>query len=174
MIAVRSVWAAVFCFLALATVHSKPPEPPQPRDAALRPIEVLSTIDGDTITARYCCGDTTTPQITVRLYGIDAPETDQPGGTEATRFVTGWLADRSLLLREHGTDRYGRIIGEILAEGSPAVLTLNTELVRRGLAWWYREYAQDDQALAQWEARAREGNRGIWKQESPVPPWEWR
>jgi endonuclease YncB( thermonuclease family) len=168
LIAAKSVWPAIFYFLALVVLHA------EPIDATLRPITVLQTIDGDTITARYRSDDAATPPITVRLYGIDAPETDQPGGAEATRFVTGWLAGRSLLLRNHGTDQYGRVIGEIFAEGVPAVLTLNNELVGRGLAWWYREYAQDDRALEQLEARARGDNRGLWKQNSPVPPWEWR
>jgi micrococcal nuclease len=51
---------------------------------------------------------------------------------------------------------------------------LNQELVRAGLAWWYRQYAKRDQVLAALEQEARAAKRGLWVEASPVPPWEWR
>ena len=38
----------------------------------------------------------------------------------------------------HATDRYGRLVGEVLL---PNGRNLGQELVRAGLAWWYRQYA---------------------------------
>lgn len=69
------------------------------------------------------------------------------------------------------TDRYGRLVGEVLL---PDGRNLNHELVRAGMAWWYRRYAQEDTTLAQLEAEARAARRGLWRDPHPVPPWEWR
>lgn len=48
------------------------------------------------------------------------------------------------------------------------------ELVRAGLAWWYRHYAPRDRELERLEAQARAARRGLWADKDPVPPWEWR
>jgi micrococcal nuclease len=51
---------------------------------------------------------------------------------------------------------------------------LNEELVREGLAWWYRKYAPDNIKLEKLEAEAREANRNLWSHKKPVPPWVYR
>jgi micrococcal nuclease len=51
---------------------------------------------------------------------------------------------------------------------------LNHEIVRAGLAWWFRRYAPDDEDLKRLEAQARQAKRGLWADAEPVPPWEWR
>ena len=52
--------------------------------------------------------------------------------------------------------------------------SLNRELVRAGLAWWYRQYAKKDADLARLEKEAREAKLGLWADADPVPPWAWR
>jgi endonuclease YncB( thermonuclease family) len=70
-----------------------------------------------------------------------------------------------------GHDRYGRIIGAIrLPDGRD----LNAELVRAGLAWWYRKYAPNDVNLQAFEETARKGKVGLWKDANPVAPWDYR
>ena len=54
------------------------------------------------------------------------------------------------------------------------MLTLNREMVRGGLAWWYRKYAPADRELEDLEAEARTAKRGLWTQAGAVPPWDWR
>ena len=49
---------------------------------------------------------------------------------------------------------------------------LNRELVKAGLAWWYRKYAAEGEKLSQAEQEAREAKRGLWVEAHPVPPWE--
>ena len=71
----------------------------------------------------------------------------------------------------HTTDRYGCLVGEVLL---PDGRSLNQELVKAGMAWWYRQYAPNDATLAQLEAEARTAKRGLWADTHPVPPWEWR
>jgi endonuclease YncB( thermonuclease family) len=48
----------------------------------------------------------------VRLWGIDAPETDEPAGPAATAALRGLISGRALACRAHAIDRYGRIVGE--------------------------------------------------------------
>lgn len=48
--------------------------------------------DGDTIVAILDQGFGDTKQIDVRLLGVWAPESNQPGGRETTQFVQDWFA----------------------------------------------------------------------------------
>jgi len=68
-------------------------------------------------------------------------------------------------------DRYGRTVGEVVL---PDGRSLNRELVRAGLAWWYQHYAPHDQDLERLEQQARAARRDLWADKDPVAPWEWR
>jgi micrococcal nuclease len=72
---------------------------------------------------------------------------------------------------EREKDRYGRSVADVTL---PDGRSLNREMVRGGIAWWYRKYAANDQVLARLEAEARQAKRGLWSQADPKPPWEWR
>jgi endonuclease YncB( thermonuclease family) len=112
-------------------------------------------VDGDTIEV---AGET------IRLFGIDAPELDQPCETDAGRWACGDWARDALSERLRGQqvtctaqerDRYGRWLAVCELDGQD----LNQALVRDGAATAYRRYSRDyvpDEATA-----AGEG-RGIW------------
>lgn len=68
-----------------------------------------------------------------------------------------------------GKDRYGRSLATLYAGD----LNANSEQVRRGMAWVYRQYARDD-SLYPVEEEARRAKRGLWSDPHPVPPWELR
>ena len=53
------------------------------------------------------------------------------------------------------------------------MMLLNTEQVRRGMAWVYRQYSKDRARYAL-ESDARAARRGLWADSQPAPPWEWR
>jgi endonuclease YncB( thermonuclease family) len=105
------------------------------------------------------------------LHGVDTPEKAQAFGTRARQFSSALAFQQTVTVRVHDTDRYGRLVGEVVL---PDGRSLNQELVRAGLAWWYRQYAPDDTTLAQLEAEARAAKRGLWADATPIPPWEWR
>ena len=70
-------------------------------------------------------------------------------------------------------DTYGRTVGKVLVDGIDA----NLEQVKAGMAWHYRKYAkeqavEDRATYAQAEDQARAGQRGLWRDPEPVPPWE--
>src|SRR5262245_61315462 len=74
----------------------------------------------------------------VQLFGIDCPETRQDGGPEARWFTTSSAMDRVVMVVPHSTDRYGRIVADVML---PDGRSLNRALISAGWAWWYAEYA---------------------------------
>lgn len=66
-------------------------------------------------------------------------------------------------------DRYGRSVARVICGETDA----NAEQVRAGMAWAYTRYLTDPSIQAS-EAEARAGERGLWSDPAPVPPWKWR
>jgi endonuclease YncB( thermonuclease family) len=107
----------------------------------------------------------------VRLHGIDCPERRQDFGAAARRLTGSLAANRTVTVRVKDVDSYGRTVGEVIL---PDGRNLNHELVRAGLAWWYRAYAPADVHLAAAENQARAAGRGLWSRPDAVPPWDHR
>jgi endonuclease YncB( thermonuclease family) len=58
-------------------------------------------IDGDTLVATVDLGYYVAANITVRLRGVNAPESREPGGPQATAFLTDLLTGRPLLVESY-------------------------------------------------------------------------
>ncbi len=132
-------------------------------------VEVLSIGDGDTITVRENGSKTT-----IRLACIDAPESSQQGGKEATNYLKQLIPTGTTVgLRTVSTDRYGRTIGEIYRNGD----SVNLKMVKQGQAVVYDRYldacenTQDQFLEAEQKANKRE--LGFWSQPN-VMPWDYR
>ena len=67
-------------------------------------------------------------------------------------------------------DRHGRTAGDVMLTDG---INVSRELVKAGLASWYRQYSKDA-SLGVLEADARQAKRGLWADQNPVPPWEVR
>ena len=133
--------------------------------------EVVGLADGDTVTVL----DAQKTQHKIRLAGIDAPEKGMPWGQKSKEALSDRVYRRTVTVEWHKQDRYGRLIGKILVDGQDA----NLAQVADGMAWHYKEYAQeqtaDDRArYAQAELDARNARRGLWAEPDPIPPWAWR
>jgi|SRR5690554_271384 len=127
--------------------------------------KVIGVKDGDTVVLLIDGKETT-----VRLAHIDCPEKRQDFGTKAKQFVSDLCFGKNVVLNQQGTDRYKRIIGEIILENG---VNINKELVKNGLAWHYKKYSKDD-TYAQLESHARTNKIGIWSHPNPIEPWRWR
>lgn len=132
---------------------------------------VVHIADGDTITVL----DSGKVQHKVRLAGIDAPEKAQAFGQKSRESLEELVAGRTVIVETHKKDRYGRAIGKILVNGQD----MNIEQIRRGLAWFYRQYESeltpdDRQSYDRSETEAREFRKGLWSDRNPTPPWEFR
>ena len=126
---------------------------------------VVGVTDGDTITVMH----RGKPEV-IRLFGIDCPEKDQDFGTRAKQFTSDMVFRKIVEVVPIGETSYGRPVAWVFVNGK----SLNKELIRAGLAWWYRRYAPHESELAQLEAVARENRIGLWSQPNPTPPWEFR
>jgi len=69
--------------------------------------------------------------VKIRLAGIDCPESKQPFGQAAKKFVLEIAAQKTATAYVETTDRYGRTVGEVIL---PDGRSLNNELVRAGYA----------------------------------------
>lgn len=127
---------------------------------------VTGVLDGDTIKVLH-----DGHEDVVRLNSIDCPEKEQPFRQEAKKFTSTKCFGRRVTIDSDKHDRYKRTLGDvILQDGS----LLNAELVRAGLAWWYRYFAPDNKVLERLEQQARDAKRGLWADPNPTPPWEFR
>jgi len=123
-------------------------------------------VDGDTFQVRDMVGN----RAKIRLWGIDAPETAQPYGPAATKGARDLAEGEPCAVEVVDTDQYGRIIGIVEADS----YNVNASLVKSGLAWHDQKYAAGADALREMEQEARSAGRGLWDQESPIPPWQYR
>ena len=126
---------------------------------------VVGVTDGDTI--RVLRNDV---EVKVRLVDIDCPESKQPFGARSKQATSALVFGKVVTVKVKGTDRYNRLLADV---GMPNGENLNRELVKSGFAWWYRKYS-DDESLGALESEARNARRGLWEDEHPIPPWEWR
>ena len=138
--------------------------------------KVVRVYDGDTLKA---VGHDI--EITVRLVGIDAPETSknkhepgQPYSQKATKHLAGLVLNKIVDVKGYDADRYGRILGVVYVDGKNA----NLEMVRAGLAEVYRGPPAKRLDLdPYWKAEkeAREYGREMWSLgDKYISPREWR
>jgi endonuclease YncB( thermonuclease family) len=132
---------------------------------------VVRVIDGDTLVLL----DASDTQHKIQLAGIDCPERKQPWSVRAKQALSEYVFDRQVTVEWDKRDRYKRIVGKILHGGQDVNLTL----VRDGLCWWYRKYADEQSAVDQLlyedvKRHARRERWGLWSDPEPVAPWHWR
>jgi endonuclease YncB( thermonuclease family) len=104
----------------------------------------------------------------VRLHGVDAPELDQPFGTQARTLVSALVIGRHVDLRLAGYSQ-DRLVADMVMRDGRSVAAL---LVADGAAW-VDPHHSDPEATAR-QAAAQQARRGLWRDASAVPPWEWR
>ena len=132
---------------------------------------VVRVADGDTITVL----DATNTQHRIRLEGIDAPESHQAFGTQSRKSLSEMVFGKDVTIVYEKTDQYGRLVGKILLDGKD----VNLEQVKAGMAWHYKEYQkeqtpEDRELYARAEDRAHQARRGLWLDQEPVDPSEFR
>ncbi|GIW43492.1 MAG: hypothetical protein KatS3mg077_0774 [Candidatus Binatia bacterium] len=159
----RTPAALLFLWLLLAGAPAEARRHRQPYRSFEAPVVAVS--DGDTFVVRYGGRN-----LRIRLAEVDAPELRQPYGREARAFTARLVIDKVVHIEPRAVDRYDRIVARVrTADGK----NLCEELLRNGLAWWYRRYS-NDRHLEALEAEAKRQKRGLWADPDPVPPWLYR
>lgn len=131
---------------------------------------VLGIADGDTFTAR--CGVLGAyKQLKVRLSEIDAPELKghQPFGQRSKESLSDLCFQVMATITPTAIDRYGRTVARVECRGMDA----NLEQVRTGMAWAYTKYLTD-QSVFNAELTARQQHLGLWRDNGPMAPWNFR
>ena len=152
------------------TPTATPSPTPQPA-ATRRSARIVRVIDGDTLRVRLSSGQ----QITVRLIGIDTPETKRPGvavecgGTPASSYMRriAFQRSRGRLVTlvsdpsQDATDRYGRTLAYVDASGKG---DLGRLMLRSGWASVY-VFENPFARLARYQAAASQAEArraGVW------------
>ena len=107
----------------------------------------------------------------IRLSDIDTPEPKQPFGVKAKEFTETQVFGKEIQVEYKATDFYGRLISSVVL---PQGKVLNEELVRNGLAWYYRVNPSPSATFERLQYEAWEKRLGFWVEPSPTPPWQFR
>lgn len=132
---------------------------------------VVGISDGDTLNARCPTADLAHPyqQVRVRLAEIDAPESGQPFGRKSKENLSALCFKVEATIRQTATDRWGRMVARVECRGVDASMAQ----VKAGMAWAFTKY-QTDPAFPQAELAARRAGVGLWADQNPVAPWDFR
>ena len=153
---IPSLWLAL-----VIGCSSDLPTRPTSVEAAQSLATVTRVIDGDTIVVEGTG--------TVRLVGVDTPETVDPRrpveyfGKEASDFTRQLATEKRVRLEfdQDRMDRYGRTLAYLYLQ--PDNLLLNAEIIRQGYGFAYTQFPfrmmADFRAL---EREARDAGRGLW------------
>lgn len=128
---------------------------------------VVSIIDGDSLEVRY-----NGKNRQIRLWGIDAPEWNQPHAYLAKRLLRSMLLGRKVVVEPYYLDDYKRVIAQVYREHQ----NINQLLIERGYAWVHIYYCKKD-ICDEWrklQARARGRKAGLWGNRQAIPPWRWK
>ena len=140
--------------------------------------KVVHIIDGDTIDVL----DGNNQKLRIRLLAIDTPELKQHFGYESFFYLNKILNGKFVTIisspdknKPYTLGYYKRIIGKVVLNGKD----INLEMIKKGMAWHFKKYKKNqpmDESHSYNEAEnyAREKKIGLWFEENPLPPWEWR
>ena len=149
--------------------------------------EVSGTVsriwDGDTVTL-----DTGDRKLRIRIAGIDAPETDQPFGRQATHLLRYLALNKQVKAHIFTQDKYHRYIARLYLQQTPEVtppasavypagIDIGQLMIARGMAWHYYFFDKEDPYYYHYqkaERQARQEGLGIWQELNPIPPWRHR
>lgn len=129
--------------------------------------KVIGISDGDTMEILYH-----NAPIKIRLAHIDCPEKRgaQPYGNNAKKSLSDLCFGQLVTVYGQKYDRYRRLIAIVKTNNNRVV---NEEMVKLGMAWHFKKYSHDV-TYANLEIKARKQKIGLWRDPSPIPPWEWR
>jgi endonuclease YncB( thermonuclease family) len=132
---------------------------------------VVGVADGDTITVL----DQQKNTYKIRLQGIDAPEKKQAFGEKSKQSLHDLVHGKQVRIEYDKEDKYGRIVGKITLDD----LDICLQQLVLGMAWHYKKY-QNEQSVADRvvyndaELKSKSLKLGLWADETPMPPWEFR
>jgi len=117
--------------LAIAAALIGQPDAEAQQSTALE-ARVSKVLDGDTFTLS---GESRR----IRVWGLDAPEWDQRGGSTATATLRSLISGKTLRCAIRDVDRYGRLVGQCFL---PDGRDIAAEMIRSGAATEYCRFSK--------------------------------
>ncbi len=133
--------------------------------------KVVLVYDGDLLSIEGKDGKI----YSVRLQGIDAPDEKQNYHKKARKNLADLVLNKEVKIVVHRQDLLDRYIGNVYLEGQDVSL----RQLEMGMAWHFKQFsyqqtAEERRRYAQAEARARASRLGLWEDDQPVSPWNFR
>lgn len=129
----RPLRRAAFLLAALAILAALISQPDaQAQQSSGLEARVSKVLDGDTFTLS---GESRR----IRVWGLDAPEWDQQGGSNATATLRGLISGKALRCNVVDIDRYGRLVGQCFL---PDGRDIAAAMIRSGAATEYCRYSR--------------------------------
>ncbi len=109
------------------------------------------------------------------LQGIDAPEAKQNFGKRSKKALADMILDKEVKVVVHRKDSLDRYIGSVYVDGQDVSL----KQLESGMAWYlkangYQQPAEERKRYAQAELKARAEKTGLWNDDTPTAPWDFR
>ena len=104
-----------------------------------------------------------------RLAEIDAPESGQPFGRKSKENPSALCFKAEATIRQTAKDRWGRTVARVECRDGDASMVQ----AQSGMAWAFTKY-QTDAAFPRAKLAARRAGVGLWADQNPVAPWDFR
>lgn len=140
-----------------------------PAGAATLQAKVTEVQTGNTLIV-----SNTSRSVRIKLKSVVPPEAGQPFSDVAKEHLKALVMDKAVMV-DYTHLANGYLEARVFLNG----IDIGSQMLRDGAAWYdhatdYQLTASDRELYAKCEDAARAEKRGLWQQESPVAPWEFR
>src|SRR6266850_2163345 len=140
-----------------------------PGSAASLQGKVAEVVDGENIVVV-----SVNHLVRVRLLAMAAPEKNQAYAQVAQQHLSDLILNKYVVVH-YSSLREGYLVGQVLFGD----MDVGAQMIRDGVAWYDKT---DEKRLSETEQRvyaesqeaARNERRGLWQDESPISPWDFR
>jgi len=128
-------------------------------------LKVIGISDGDSFKVLF-----QKQELKIRIHGIDAPERKMAFYKNSKKLLASLIFNKYIYLKINKKDHYQRFVAQVnLTNGT----NIAYEMVKNGMAWHFTKYS-NDKKQANLQELAIKNKIGIWQDENPIPPWDFR
>lgn len=112
--------------------------------------------------------------VKVRLIAVAPPEKNQSYASVAQQHLSDLILNKGVVV-SYSALRDGYLVGQVLSGN----MDVGAQMIRDGVAWYdkseeHRLSEAERRIYADSQAAARNERRGLWQDDSPVSPWDFR
>jgi len=131
--------------------------------------KVMDVVDGEDIVVLSL-----SHLVKIKLIAVASPDKNQPYAAIARQHLADLILNKYVTVR-YSALRNGYIVGQVLLEN----MDVGAQMLRDGVGWYNKtdETLLDEierQVYQKSQEAARNERRGLWQEDSPVAPWDYR